>query len=60
MTNEERDRFAMRLDKYTDAKLKIIMKSGLFRDESSAVKAAIVELANRIEAGEFSAEGRKL
>lgn len=59
-TNEEKTSKNVRLDKYTQKKLAVIMAADLFTNENDAIRAAIVELANRIEAGEFTPEGRKI
>jgi Arc/MetJ-type ribon-helix-helix transcriptional regulator len=44
----------LKLDNYTQQKLDIIMSSDLFVSENEAIRAAIVELAERIQRGEFS------
>jgi len=56
----ERYRCVVNLDPYTEARLNVIMESGLFLTKSEAVKAMIVEFAQRVEDGEFSKHGRKL
>ena len=46
-----------RFDWYTLQRLDVIMKSGIFTNETQAVKTAIYLLAEKIEKGELSDEG---
>jgi Arc/MetJ-type ribon-helix-helix transcriptional regulator len=63
MTNNKEEgvvRLEITMNKYVALRLDHIMETGLFQSKAEAVKAAIVDLDNRIVAGELSPKGRQV
>jgi hypothetical protein len=65
MAKDERARFELKLDGYTENRLEYIMNyrlengKPLFMTKSEAIQDAIKRLATDIEQGKFSQKGRK-
>jgi hypothetical protein len=56
----DKRRIEVKLNGYQQTRLAMIMKTGLWSTEAEALITGMLDLANRVEQGEFTEEGRTL